>query len=152
MNKKASRIPIEEYNKIIKEIEEEYRETNPEYKENDLDDIFLQVNNYIRYLISNFNFKNFPYTITKNTPGCFWIDRSQFPDIKSDIALYIIDKVGESLNGLFVEEGLESIYSNLYKMFDECPLLKEITLEIKEKIKYCIDSFDIFKTYLESLD
>jgi hypothetical protein len=150
MKSKASRIPIEEYNKIMKEIEEEYERNKS--KEHDLDDIFIQVKNYIRYILSEYTCKDFPFDITKETPGCFFLDISQFTDIKSELAISVIEKIAKNLNGLYLSESLESIYSKLCNMFEICPLLKNIISEAKESNPYsfenCLDSIQKFKVYI----
>ena len=153
MKSKASRIPIEEYNKIIKEIEEEYERNKP--KEYDIENIELQVNNYLRNILSEYTCKDFPFDITKETPGCFWIEVSQFSDIKSELVIRIIKKIGRNLNGLYLSEGLEDIYCKLCNIFEVCPLLKSIISESKESKVYsfenCLDSKQRFEIYITLL-
>jgi hypothetical protein len=36
---------------------------------------------------------------SKNTQGCIWIEQEQFPEVKSSLSRYIIEKTGEYLNG-----------------------------------------------------
>ena len=53
----------------------------------------------------------------KSTQGCIWIEKEQFPEIKSPLSRYIIEKTGEYLNGTLFKVSTGEAYKYDYVPF-----------------------------------